>query len=114
MKYIKNPDSEVAQVVWLSPEYDISKVFRADGICHYIEDPCTRCRGSGKSTYTCPLCGGKKRVLLFFTCPGCKGEGKIVDNDKKCNHCKGEGKIHIKAKRFDTLRFPLIRMGQNI
>ena len=48
---------------------------------------CPTCKGTGK----CKVCGGRKRVKLFFKCKKCMGTGICTDCDRelkvKCPQC---------------------------
>ncbi len=74
---------------------------------------CEACEGSGArpgtKPKTCPACGGRGRqrvsqgfVTVMRPCPGCHGEGKVIEH--LCAECHGEGRR--RAKKDMTIRIP--------
>ncbi len=66
-------------------------------------EQCSRCHGQGcepgTGKTTCTRCGGSGQISMaqgFFsirqTCPGCNGEGQMIQ--APCKTCHGEGRLH--------------------
>lgn len=89
----------------LSYEFEISLEEAFTGIKSKITIPrnvaCSTCKGScndaSDAGYTCPYCKGKGKIQAIFfmqECNHCFGEGKIF---KKCKSCSGNGVVREKS-----------------
>lgn len=67
-------------------------------------EPCDTCAGSGlkkgAKPRTCSVCGGMGQIQVqsgFFaisrTCHACRGNGRVIDTQDRCEACRGEGSM---------------------
>ncbi len=69
---------------------------------------CRFCKGKGIDPFgimsklaTCPICGGKKEIIVFepfVDCKFCKGSGVYPTSRLSCTACSGKGVISVERK----------------
>lgn len=65
---------------------------------------CVYCNGTGKTpsrVFSCPICKGKGRISIeddMVPCPACKGTGRHPQSKLSCLECKGLGYVKPSSK----------------